>query len=301
MHTIPISPEIFSSCSLRPFLPRRLVEGILPVVRVQPDPRPLVAFVMGPTGAGKSTLLDLLGSTERDDIAFIEVGKTLRSKYPPEHFTGQCNPEHVAEEAWGICESGVLRARDRGARLILVDGQPRDIPQVHLSLERFPDDEFRKHFLLLYAPLEERDRRVKPRKDYESLAKPRLTSDMIAYFAVIAELSRMGQEVEWAYTYDGGTRDMGVIPVPGQVAAYRAATRLLELAGKKPDASEDGLAYGGVVPDADRVESAPEVRPVPAASTADLDQRDRIISREPAKAPDGGPIISAFGDNGRQR
>lgn len=211
------------------------------------DHRPLLVFVMGPTGAGKSTLLDLLRQCDADvcRVATVEVGKTLRAKYPPEHFAGQCNPQHMQEEAWAICEEGVKSAREAGAQLILVDGQPRDIPQVHLSIERFPDSEYRKKYLLLYVPLEERDRRVRDRKDYESLAKPRLTNDMVAYFAVVSELQRKGHIIEWAFPYDGGTVEPAFgLPVPGMLAIHNTAKRLIEEAIR----AQTTLASGGVVP-----------------------------------------------------
>jgi len=123
----------------------------------------------------------------------------LRAKYPPEYFEGQNNPKKTAGEAWDLCELGVRQHRDEGKEIVLVDGQPRDIPQVGLCLESFDPDEFSIRFLLLDATLEERERRARRDrvgKDLETLAIPRLRNDMVAYYAVFVELKKRGVDFD---------------------------------------------------------------------------------------------------------
>lgn len=159
-----------------------------------------VFFVMGPTCSGKSTLLRLLEKRiPEDQLGLVEVGKAMRSKYPPDYFKGQCNPKHTQEEAWRICEEAVNDHRDAGRSFIVVDGQPRDIGQVHLCLSRFPfADGFRTEYILLDANLEERERRARATRsgaDLETLALPRLTNDMVAYYGVLVELLKFQRRV----------------------------------------------------------------------------------------------------------
>lgn len=163
---------------------------------------PDLYFIMGPTCAGKSTFLHLARNVLGDKVELIEVGKMLRAKYPPEHFAGQNNPKHCAEEAWKLCEQGVLHARDRGKTIILVDGQPRDIPQVDLCFSQFPESEFNRHFVLIDCPIEEREARAREHRsgaDLETLAIPRLTNDMIAYYSVLV---RLLHHEAWVHTFD---------------------------------------------------------------------------------------------------
>jgi deoxyadenosine/deoxycytidine kinase len=156
---------------------------------------------MGPTCAGKSTLMQVLKQRLPDKIGLVEVGKELRAKYPPSYFAGQNNPAHTAAEAWDLCVAGIKREGDAGRTHILIDGQPRDVPQVRKCLNDFPGQP--KRFVLLTADLEvRRQRAIQGRgNDPENLelAMKRLTNDMIAYYAVLAELLLRGAFVD---TYD---------------------------------------------------------------------------------------------------
>lgn len=154
---------------------------------------------MGPTCSGKSTLLHLTRNTDPDRVGLVEVGKMLRAKYPPDYFKGLNNPQHTAQEAWELCENNVKAMREEGKDVILVDGQPRDIPQVGLCIYKFSTVEFDRHFLLIDAALDERERRARASRsgdDLETLAIPRLTNDMVAYYSVLTELTKQGQSFE---------------------------------------------------------------------------------------------------------
>lgn len=154
---------------------------------------------MGPTCSGKSTFLKLAKDAAPNHIELVEVGRMLRELYPPSYFKGQNNPKHTAKEAWKMCEDGVRAARTRGRPIVLVDGQPRDIPQVHMCMTRFCPQEYLLTFLLIDAPLEERERRARQDRkgeDLETLAIPRLTNDMVAYYSVLTELLKLRIPVE---------------------------------------------------------------------------------------------------------
>lgn len=161
-------------------------------------------FLMGPTCAGKSTLMQVLKDRLPTKIGLVEVGKELRAKYPPSYFAGQNNPAHTAAEAWELCVAGIRREGDAGKTHILIDGQPRDVPQVRKCLNEFPGQP--KRFVLLTADLEVRRQRAMAGRSANpenlELALQRLTNDMISYYAVLAELLLRGQFVD-AYDTSG--------------------------------------------------------------------------------------------------
>lgn len=155
-----------------------------------------VSYIMGPTCVGKSTLINLIREHGGDAVRSIEVGKMLREKYPPEHFAGQNNPKHTASEAWGLFLQGLADARDDPqCKLVLVDGQPRDRPQardiLRLDLDTYGIEQ--QLFVVLDASVEVRENRARATRDpheFETLTKPRLTNDMLAYYEVLMEMMR---------------------------------------------------------------------------------------------------------------
>lgn len=161
-------------------------------------------FMMGPTCAGKSTLLANAHTRLPKNIGLVEVGKELRAKYPPDYFAGQNNPTHTAAEAWDLCVKGVERECAAGKTHILIDGQPRDVAQVHRCLDQFPRNP--KRFILLHASLAKRkERAMKHRSDDPKnleLAMQRLTNDMISYYDVIATLLLRGAVIDAYDTTD---------------------------------------------------------------------------------------------------
>jgi adenylate kinase family enzyme len=162
---------------------------------------PSIVFVMGPTNAGKSTFLRFAEATA-PSVRTVNVGAVLRAKYPPEHFAGQNNPKHTADEAWQICDESVRRhLADPACGLILVDGQPRDVPQVKLCLESWQDvSKLNRSFVLFDASVSQREARISqrfdpgdPRHDQSvALAQTRLTGDMVAYYTVLVSLLGFG-------------------------------------------------------------------------------------------------------------
>lgn len=149
----------------------------------------LIAFIMGPTCAGKSSFIDYATKNFPDIFGAVEVGKILREKYSPEYFKGQNNPRHTADEAWGLCESLVEAHINDGTPVILVDGQPRDIPQVDLVMKSWGNTH--REFIIVDAPLHERERRARTSRigpDLETLAIPRLTRDMQSYYSVLVRM-----------------------------------------------------------------------------------------------------------------
>jgi len=153
-----------------------------------------IAFIMGPTCSGKSTLLKFAEAYEPKLIGLVEVGKILRAKYPPDYFKGQDAPKHTQEEAWELCEKTVFEHLNANKKLVLVDGQPRCLDQVHKCVTRFAG--LPCSYILLTADLEVRRERakIKYRDDPGSLdlAMQRATNDMLSNYTVIAELLRLG-------------------------------------------------------------------------------------------------------------
>ena len=152
----------------------------------------IIAFIMGPTCSGKSTLLKFAETYEPKLVGLVEVGKILRAKYPPDYFKGQDAPTHTQEEAWELCEKTVFEHLNARKKLILVDGQPRCLDQVHKCLTRFVG--LPCSYVLLTADFEVRRERAKIKYANDpaslDLAMQRLTNDMISNYIVIAELLR---------------------------------------------------------------------------------------------------------------
>lgn len=159
---------------------------------------PLMVYVIGPTNAGKTTLLNLCVLDTR--ITTVEVGKMMRAKYPPSHFQGQSNPKHTADEAWQMYLDGVQRGIDNSeCRLIICDGQPRDVKQTE---DIVADTRFHKLFVHLWAPDHVREARAEAR-DFDSpealaLSKARLVNDIPSNYGVIVRLLN-AQEAVWSF------------------------------------------------------------------------------------------------------
>lgn len=88
-----------------------------------------LCFVLGATCVGKSTFLNKIKDWLGDQCHLIEVGKALRAKYPPEYFEGQGSPAKTQAEAIKLVRQGISAGEEAGVRLIIVDGQPRDLEQ----------------------------------------------------------------------------------------------------------------------------------------------------------------------------
>lgn len=102
--------------------------------------RPKLVFVMGATNSGKTTFLEKMAKDYPNPVGLVEVGKMMRAKYPPEHFAGQAAPKHTAIEAWSMMTVAVEHCIDGRKRLILIDGQPRDMEQAIGVLDKYYSD-----------------------------------------------------------------------------------------------------------------------------------------------------------------
>lgn len=156
----------------------------------------VVAHLMGPTCAGKSTLINRLLTIAPDLVGAVEVGKMLRAKYGEAYFKGQAAPEHTQAEAWSMYQSGVQDMIARNKRLILVDGQPRDISQARqiIGLWRNPH---RAEFLLIHADHEVREQRARATRqgDNLELAVARLNNDYRNCYVVMTELLKRNEVI----------------------------------------------------------------------------------------------------------
>lgn len=167
--------------------------------------RATIACIMGCTCAGKSTFLQFVKDRNIAGVGTVEVGKLLRAKYPPAAFQGRANSPAHAQEAWDLCIQGVDSHLNAGKTCILIDGQPRDLKQAHDLIALFSSDH-NLVFVLLHAPLAERERRARAHRndspDNLELALARLQNDMILYYEITAMLALQQQALVYADTGD---------------------------------------------------------------------------------------------------
>lgn len=147
---------------------------------------PLVVGLIGVTNVGKSTLLDHLRASGDQRYGFIEVGKELRRRYPPEFFNGQGAMKETEREVWQIWDEQYYHAAFQGAEIILSDGQPRMAEHVGCMRSRvgaFP-------LLQLHAPLPLLQSRAALRDstpEARQLSQQRLTNDYRQLYEVLSE------------------------------------------------------------------------------------------------------------------
>ena len=167
---------------------------------------PTVLHVMGCTNAGKTTFLQEMKARYGDGVHLVEVGRMMRAKYldpasphySPGHFKGEAAPAHTQAEAWEMYLEGIEEGRSRCARLILVDGQPRDVSQAEGVFAKFE----RPEFLLIHANEEARRERLGlrfPDRDTDDeqaegyrLGLERMVNDFRSTYVVLVELARRG-------------------------------------------------------------------------------------------------------------
>lgn len=146
---------------------------------------------MGVTCAGKSSFLSY-AARNHAGVGLVEVGKALRAKYPASHFQGQAAPLHTQQEAWDLCcEATRAHLDDPTKRLVLIDGQPRDVAQVD-AMFALPALFKGVRFVLLHCdPDVQLERaRVRFQSDPEglALATARIENDQKSYYRVLARL-----------------------------------------------------------------------------------------------------------------
>lgn len=197
-------------------------------------PSPTILYVMGATNAGKSSLLAAMAEVHRARVALVEVGKAMRAKYldpasphyQPDYFRGQAAPEHTQAEAWSMHLAGIASGVAAGAELILVDGQPRDVPQVQLVCSDIcPRYDVR--FLMVHCDHAVREARLRERFPHAGgteahtqgfrLGSQRMVHDYQSLYLTTTEMMRRGLRWEVLDTsamvgVDGLDRMRGVCP-----------------------------------------------------------------------------------------
>ena len=150
---------------------------------------PILVCVMGVTNTGKSTLLDRMKTSEKSlRFGFIEVGKELRRRHPPEYFNGFAAMKETEEEVWDIFDKQYNEAKEAGADYIICDGQPR--MDVQLEVMK------RKYAPLIFILLTTEDSTLKKRageRDLNNssatkLSMDRLRNDFSQMYYVLAEI-----------------------------------------------------------------------------------------------------------------
>lgn len=168
---------------------------------------PQIVHLMGPTGAGKSTLLRAIEYGWPQLTGTVEIGKLLRAKYGDGYFKGQAAPEHTQAEAWALYIEHVEKAIVDGKKIILVDGQPRDISQAVGCVDQDWSVDVDRRFVWVDAPEEQRLGRVTERDagndDALELARDRMTNDYRNCYLVFVELLRRGVPMEMVDTSSG--------------------------------------------------------------------------------------------------
>lgn len=158
-------------------------------------------FVIGATNAGKTTLLDTVKALAHPDHATIEIGRRFRAKYPPEHFRGESNPKHTADEAWSWFVEEATAHRTMGKRFVWVDGQPRDIPQAEAIVANGWD--IGGCYVHLYADESVRIRRAKLRDTDPAklaLSMARINGDLPSLEKIIVFLNNHDKDCLWYNT-----------------------------------------------------------------------------------------------------
>jgi adenylate kinase family enzyme len=175
-----------------------------------------IVHLLGPTCAGKSTLINRLLAIAGDIVGAVEVGKMLRAKYldpksphyQPDFFKGQAAPQHTQAEAWQMYQDGVKRLAAEGKKIILVDGQPRDIQQARdiIGLWHAPH---RSIYLLVHASEGVRAERAVASRTGDSLelAKARLKNDYENCYNVMVELTKANEVFRVLDSTELGTMD----------------------------------------------------------------------------------------------
>lgn len=152
-----------------------------------------ICFVIGCNGTGKSTLMDRIKKKER--FGTVEVGRTMRAKYPPEHFKGHSNPDHTRAEAYQMMLDGMAAAFVAGKEAVFVDGQPRDVKQTEDCLRLWPD----ATYLHLWADDDLRKQRCLGRDGDDpekfKLSTARHESDSINNYKVLCRLLDAGATI----------------------------------------------------------------------------------------------------------
>jgi hypothetical protein len=147
-----------------------------------------IVHMMGPTCAGKSTIIDRLQLLS-EDVFTVQIGRLLRMKYGEDYFKGQAAPEHTRAEALELYFDTINEGLSYGKKIILIDGQPRDLGQAKTMMSSWEDH--KNAFVLIHADHDIREKRArsgrKPGPDLD-LAVARLVNDYANTYTVLVEL-----------------------------------------------------------------------------------------------------------------
>jgi len=154
-----------------------------------------IIHLIGPSCSGKSTLLKRLIEIDPINVGGVKVGEYFRKRYGEARFKGQAAPLDTQDEAWHMYTETVgvhLRAKKK---LIIVDGQPRDVKQACEipGLWKFPHRTF---YIILTADHKVREARCRADKNPERRLEDRLarlTNDYRNCYVAMTELLKADQ------------------------------------------------------------------------------------------------------------
>lgn len=159
---------------------------------------------MGPTCAGKSTLLKRLAQLGGDKVGTVEIGKLLRAKYGEAYFQGQAAPAQTAAEALQLYLDTIKQHIADGKRLVIVDGQPRDLEQAKVMINAWYP-QHRSVYMLVHASHEDREARARAGREPGpnlDLALARLNNDYKNNYTVMTYLIEHDVKIHVVNTSD---------------------------------------------------------------------------------------------------
>jgi len=156
---------------------------------------PLIVYLIGPSCAGKGTFI--ASERNRENVAFVEVGREFRKRYPPEHFRGCGSPDHLEAEALQIFQEQFTAALTDCPDIIYVDGQPRRTSQV---IPTAPPQFNRRMYLIISAADTVLAARALQRFGGENnegyaICRKRAVNDRVDLFDVLHALILKGERV----------------------------------------------------------------------------------------------------------
>jgi adenylate kinase family enzyme len=149
---------------------------------------------MGPTNSGKSTLINY--AMEKYNAYGIFGGKILRERYGEDAFKGKQAADICREDAMKI----MIDETNTGFKhhkLVMLDGQPREICQVDLI-----ENKFYKKYRIIFLYLKCNDEVRMSRMEARDISKEKKKLSMLRFHNDVEELMYIREELEKRFEPD---------------------------------------------------------------------------------------------------